>query len=67
VICLDEFGPLEIKPQLGENWVIKPDLVPATYTKDKGVRHLIAFLISDQTNYMDTSRKEKDGWSYSMS
>lgn len=44
MICLDEFGPLEIRPQLGENWVVKPDLVPATYTRDKGVRHLIAFL-----------------------
>jgi hypothetical protein len=44
VICIDEFGPLEIRPQLGENWVVKPDLVPATYTRDKGVRHLIAFL-----------------------
>jgi hypothetical protein len=44
VICLDEFGPLEIRPQLGENWVVKPDLVPATYTRDQGVRHLIAFL-----------------------
>jgi hypothetical protein len=44
VLCLDEFGPLEIRPQLGENWGIKPNLVPATYTRDKGVRHLIAFL-----------------------
>jgi hypothetical protein len=44
VLCLDEFGPLEIRPQLGENWVIKPDLVPATYTREKGIRHLIAFL-----------------------
>jgi transposase len=44
VLCLDEFGPLEIRPQLGENWVIKPDLVPATYTRDQGIRHLIAFL-----------------------
>lgn len=43
VICLDEFGPLEIRPQLGENWVVKPDLVPATYTRDQGVRDLIAF------------------------
>jgi hypothetical protein len=44
VLCLDEFGPLEIRPQLGENWALKPNLVPATYTRDKGVRHLIAFL-----------------------
>jgi transposase len=44
VLCLDEFGPLEIRPQLGENWGIKPNLMPATYTRDKGVRHLIAFL-----------------------
>lgn len=44
MICLDEFGPLEIRPQLGENWVLKPDLIPATYTREQGVRHLIAFL-----------------------
>lgn len=44
MLCLDEFGPLEIRPQLGENWVIKPNLVPATYTRDEGVRHLISFL-----------------------
>ena len=44
MICIDEFGPLEIRPQLGDNWCIKPDLVPATYTRDKGVRHLMAFL-----------------------
>ena len=44
MLCLDEFGPLEIRPQLGENWVIKPDLVPATYTRDQGIKHLIAFL-----------------------
>ena len=43
VLCLDEFGPLEIRPHLGENWGIKADLVPATYTRDKGVRHLISF------------------------
>ena len=44
VVCLDEFGPLEIRPQLGENWALKPDLVPATYSRHEGVRHLIAFL-----------------------
>ena len=44
MLCLDEFGPLEIRPQLGGNWVIKPDLVPATYTRDQGIKHLIAFL-----------------------
>ncbi len=44
MICLDEFGPLEVRPQPGENWVIKPDLIPATYNRYHGVRHLIAFL-----------------------
>jgi hypothetical protein len=27
VICFDEFGPLEIRPQLGENGVVKQDMV----------------------------------------
>lgn len=44
VLCLDELGPLEIKPQLGENWGRKPDRVPANYNKKQGVRHLIAVL-----------------------
>jgi len=31
VICFDEFS-LEVRPQSGENWGIKPDRIPATYT-----------------------------------
>lgn len=32
VLCFDEFGQLEIRPPLGEDWIIRPDLVQATYT-----------------------------------
>jgi transposase len=41
---LDEFGPLEVRPQHGENWGNKPDRILATYTRKHGVRHLIAAL-----------------------
>ena len=46
VIAVDEFGPLEIRPQKGSNWCIKgkPNRVPATYTRKEGVRHLHAAL-----------------------
>jgi len=67
VLCLDEFGPLEIRPQLGENWALKPDLVPATYTRDKGVRHLIAFLDLTSNRLYGHIKKRKGGMSYSMS
>ncbi len=44
VICLDEYGPIEVRPCLGSNWkpIGKPDRVPATYSRDHGVRHLLA-------------------------
>ena len=44
MICIDEFGPLEIRPQLGSNWrpLGKPDRVPATYRRLHGVRYLFA-------------------------
>ena len=60
VICLDEFGPLEIRPELGENWVVKPDLLPATYTRNQGVRHLIAFLdISSDKLYGHIKKRKR--------
>jgi transposase len=44
VLCFDEFGPLEVKPVAGANWRLKgkPDRIPATYHRDKGVQHLFA-------------------------
>lgn len=44
VICVDEFGPLEIRPYHGSCWapVKKPQRLPATYTRPHGVRHLLA-------------------------
>jgi transposase len=45
VICLDEFGPLNLQPQPGgKSWAprAKPRRIRATYTRPHGVRHLIA-------------------------
>jgi transposase len=45
VICLDEFGPLNVQPQPGgRSWAprAKPRRIRATYTRPHGVRHLIA-------------------------
>jgi transposase len=44
VLCLDEFGPLNLQPRLGRGW--QPSRHPArfraTYTRTAGVRHLLA-------------------------
>jgi transposase len=46
VICVDEFGPLNLQPRPGKAW--KPRGEPArhraTYHRDHGVRHMIASL-----------------------
>jgi transposase len=45
VICLDEFGPLNLQPQPGgKSWAprAKPKRIRATYTRPHGVRHLIS-------------------------
>ena len=44
VICVDEFGPLEIRPYPGKGWFRrnKPARQRADYTRTHGVRHLLA-------------------------
>lgn len=47
VICLDEFGPLNLQPQpSGRAWAPrrKPRRIRATYTRPHGVRHLLGAL-----------------------
>jgi transposase len=45
VICLDEFGPLNLQPQPGgRGWAprAKPKRIRATFTRPHGVRHLLS-------------------------
>jgi transposase len=44
VICLDEFGPLNLQPRLGHTWSRSghPARLRATYKRTQGVRQLIA-------------------------
>jgi hypothetical protein len=45
VICLDEFGPLNLQPQPGgQGWAprAKPKRIRATFNRPHGIRHLIA-------------------------
>lgn len=44
VLCLDEFGPLNLQPRLGAGWHRSrhPRRFRATYKRTKGVRHLLA-------------------------
>ena len=45
VICLDEFGPLNLQPQPGgRGWAprAKPKRIRATFNRPHGIRHLIA-------------------------
>ena len=47
VVCVDEFGPLNLQPQPGgKAWVPrkKPTRIRATYTRPHGVRHLLCAL-----------------------
>jgi transposase len=47
VICVDEFGPLNLQPQPGgKAWAprAKPRRIRATYTRPHGVRHLLCTL-----------------------
>jgi len=61
VICFDEFGPLEVRPQSGENWGIKPDRIPATYTRKQGVRYLLSAL-DLKTNKIYGHIKRRKTW-----
>lgn len=44
MICIDEFGTLSIQPHKGKGWYKEKHLhrLPATYTRQHGVRHLFA-------------------------
>src|SRR3954451_17816315 len=46
VVCVDEFGPLNLQPGRGRAWRPQgqPVRLRATYTRDQGVRHVIAAL-----------------------
>jgi transposase len=46
VICVDEFGPLNLQPRPGRAWrpVTLPRRLRATYNRTHGVRHMIAAL-----------------------
>lgn len=46
VICVDEFGPLNLQPRPGRGWfpARRPRRLRATYHRDHGVRHLLGAL-----------------------
>ncbi len=46
VICVDEFGPLNLMPRKGKAWgpVRRPRRLRATYNRTNGVRHMLAAL-----------------------
>lgn len=61
VICVDEFGPLNLQPRPGRGWFPTghPTRLRATYTRTKGVRHMFAALdlASGQMFYRFRDRK----------
>jgi transposase len=64
VVCLDEFGPLNLQPQPGgKAWAprAKPRRIRATYTRPHGVRHLLCALDvgSDVLSGTVTDRKTR--------
>jgi transposase len=46
VICLDEFGPLNLQPHAGVGWFERgrPARLRATYNRPHGIRHMLAAL-----------------------
>lgn len=46
VICVDEFGPLNLQPRAGRGWFPqrRPKRLRATYHRTQGVRHLLGAL-----------------------
>lgn len=46
VICVDEFGPLNLQPRPGRGWFPRrrPRRLRATYNRTQGVRHMLAAL-----------------------
>lgn len=46
VLCVDEFGPLNLLPRMGKAWrpCAKPRRLRATYTRAQGVRHMFGAL-----------------------
>jgi hypothetical protein len=61
VICVDEFGPLNLQPRPGRGWSPRrrPARRRATYTRTGGVRHMFAALdlASGQLFYRFRDRK----------
>lgn len=62
MICIDEFGPLEIRPVGGTNWApkAKPLRVPATYNRFHGVRYLFgAYDLTDDRLFGHMKRRKR--------
>jgi transposase len=61
VICIDEFGPLNLLPRAGKGWypIGRPKRLRATYQRTAGVRHMLAALdlASGQIMYRIRDRK----------
>ncbi|WP_083275996.1 IS630 family transposase [Pseudonocardia sp. HH130630-07] len=61
VICVDEFGPLNLLPRPGRGWfpIRRPARLRATYSRHSGVRHMFAGLdlASGQLFYRLRDRK----------
>ena len=61
VICVDEFGPLNLMPRPGKGWypIGRPKRLRATFHRTAGVRHMFAALdlASGQMSYRIRDRK----------
>jgi transposase len=63
VICVDEFGPLNLQPRPGRGWfpTRRPRRLRATYHRDHGVRHLLGALdlATGRIHYRIRDRKRR--------
>jgi hypothetical protein len=69
VMCVDEFGPLNLQPHPGRRWTTRAGGGPsprrrrrATYTRPHGVRHLLAaYDLSRDKLYGHIKRRKRRG------
>lgn len=63
VICVDEFGPLNLLPRKGKAWRLqaRPQRLRATYNRNDGVMHMLAALdlATGHISYRIRSRKRR--------
>jgi transposase len=65
-VCVDEFGPLNLRPRHGRHYARSGhvDRLRATYSRDGGVRHLLAAYDLERDTLVGTFAQRKNGLTF---